>query len=111
MGRISIVARRLKEARLLAGISQKKLGIKAGIDEFTASARINQYEKGAHMPNLLTLTHLAQAMHVPVAYFYCEDMELARLIADFWTLDKVQKMRLLGLMSELIEARTTGTTR
>jgi DNA-binding XRE family transcriptional regulator len=51
MGRISIVAKRLKEARLLAGISQKKLGIKAGIDEFTASARINQYEKGAHMPN------------------------------------------------------------
>jgi len=33
MGRISIVAKRLKEARLLAGISQKKLGIKAGIDE------------------------------------------------------------------------------
>jgi len=63
------------------------------------------------MPNLLTLTHLAHAMKVPVPYFYCEDIELAQLIADFWTLDKVQKKRLLSSMSELIEARTTGTTR
>jgi transcriptional regulator with XRE-family HTH domain len=111
MGRISIVAKRLKEARLLAGLSQKKLGIKARIDEFSAGVRVNQYEKGAHMPNLLTLTHLARAMKVPVPYFYCEDTELAQLIGDFSTLDKVQRKRLLDFMSELIEAQTTGTTR
>lgn len=35
-----IFCKRLKEARLAAGLSQKKLGIAAGIDEFVASTRI-----------------------------------------------------------------------
>ncbi len=42
---------RLKEARLRAGLSQQKLGILAGIDEATASARMNQYERGIHTPD------------------------------------------------------------
>lgn len=41
-----IFCKRLKEARTAAGLSQKKLGIAAGIDEFVASTRINRYEKG-----------------------------------------------------------------
>ena len=35
---------RLRYARALQGVSQKGLEIAAGIDEFSASARINQYE-------------------------------------------------------------------
>ncbi|WP_366931802.1 hypothetical protein [Paraburkholderia xenovorans] len=34
---------RLKEARLRAGLSQKKLGIVAGLDPSVASTRINRY--------------------------------------------------------------------
>jgi transcriptional regulator with XRE-family HTH domain len=101
MGGVSIVARRLKEARLRAGLSQKQLGIKAGIDEFSASPRINQYERGKHMPDLQTLTRLAVVMHVPVPYFYCQDAELADVIVKYSALGKVQKRRLLGLMDEL----------
>jgi transcriptional regulator with XRE-family HTH domain len=101
MGGISIVAKRLKEARLRAGVSQKQLGIKAGIDEFTASARINQYERGKHMPDLQTLTRLAEVLHVPVPYFYCQDAELADAIVRFAALSKAQRRRLLGLMNEL----------
>ena len=97
MGRISIVARRLKEARLRAGISQKQLGIKAGIDEFSASSRINQYERGKHMPGLQILTRLAAVMQVPVPYFYCLDPELADVIVKFSSLGKAQRRRLLGL--------------
>jgi transcriptional regulator with XRE-family HTH domain len=100
MGGVSIVAKRLKEARLLAGISQKQLGIKAGIDEFSASARVNQYERGKHMPDLQTLTHLAAVMRVPVPYFYCQDAELAEAIVKFSALGKAQRKRLLGLMGE-----------
>jgi transcriptional regulator with XRE-family HTH domain len=40
-----------KEARLRAGISQEKLGVLAGIDEASASARMNQYERGKHTPD------------------------------------------------------------
>jgi transcriptional regulator with XRE-family HTH domain len=101
MGGISIVAKRLKEARLRAGVSQKQLGIKAGIDEFTASARINQYERGKHMPDLQTLTRLADVLHVPVPYFYCQDTELADVIVKFAALSKAQRRRLLGLIGEL----------
>lgn len=42
---------RLKEARRRAGLTQEKLGILAGLDEASASTRINQYEKGKHSPN------------------------------------------------------------
>jgi transcriptional regulator with XRE-family HTH domain len=101
MGGISIVAKHLKEARLRAGLSQKQLGIKAGIDEFSASARINQYERGKHMPDLQTLTRLANVMRVPAPYFYCEDEELAGFILKFSTLGKAQKRRLLGLLGGL----------
>jgi len=98
MGGISIVAKRLKEARLRAGVSQKQLGIRAGIDEFTASARINQYERGKHMPDLQTLTRLADVLYVPVPYFYCQDTELADVIVRFAALSKAQRRRLLGSM-------------
>lgn len=98
MDGISIVAKRLKEARLRTGISQKQLGIKAGIDEFSASARINQYERGKHMPDLQTVTRLAAVMRVPAPYFYCEDAELAELILKFSALGRAQKRRLLGSM-------------
>lgn len=42
---------RLKKARLNAGLTQEQLGILVGIDECSASARMNQYEKGKHMPD------------------------------------------------------------
>jgi transcriptional regulator with XRE-family HTH domain len=95
----SIVAARLKEARLRAGISQKQLGIKAGIDPFSASARINQYERGKHMPDLLTVGRLAAVLKVPAAYFYCEDPELAEVIVRFASLGKAQKKRVIALMA------------
>lgn len=96
----SIVAKRLRESRLRAGISQKQLGIKAGIDDFSASARINQYERGKHMPDLQTVTRLAAVLRVPVPYFYCQDAELADIIVKFSALGKAQRKRLLGLVDE-----------
>lgn len=97
---ISIVARRLKEARLRARLSQKRLGILAKMDEFSASARINQYERGKHMPDLQTVMRLAAVLKSPVPYFYCADTELADLILKIAPLGKAQKRRLLGLVDE-----------
>ena len=101
MGGVSVVAKRLKEARLRVGISQKQLGIKAGIDDFSASARINQYERGKHVPDLQTVARLAIVLNVPAAYFYCEDPELAEVIVKFAALGKVQKKRIIGFLGEL----------
>jgi len=80
---IPVYSRRLREAREAYDISQRKLGIKAGLDEFVASTRINRYEKGVHQPNLQTQQRLAKALDLPLAYFYAEDDELAQLISDF----------------------------
>jgi transcriptional regulator with XRE-family HTH domain len=101
MAEISVVAERLKEARIRAGISQKQLGIMAGIDSFSASPRINQYERGKHEPDLRTLTRLATVLEVPVAYFYSEDPELAQVIAGFAKLKKAQRKRVLALLSDI----------
>lgn len=65
------------------GISQKQLGIAAGIDEFSASPRINQYEKGKHQPDYGTVTRLAAVLKVPPPYFYAEDDKLAQLIFNY----------------------------
>jgi transcriptional regulator with XRE-family HTH domain len=98
--RISIVARRLKEARQRARLSQKRLGILAKMDEFSASARVNQYERGKHMPDLQTVKRLAAVLKSPVPYFYCADRQLANLILKIAPLGKAQKRRLLRLVDE-----------
>jgi transcriptional regulator with XRE-family HTH domain len=98
MSDVSVVARRLKEARLRAGLSQKQLGIKAGIDEFSASARVNQYERGKHMPDLQTLTRLAEVLRIPVPYFYCDDPDLADFIAKFSGLSRAERRRVSKLI-------------
>ena len=76
----SVFARRLRAARESKGVSQKQLGILAGIDRFVASARINQYERGKHVPDLLMAQRLAAELHVPVSYLYEPEDDLAELI-------------------------------
>jgi len=80
---VSIVGKRLRQARERAGISQKQLGEKAGIDPGVASARINQYEKGKHLPHLATAKQLAKVLGVPTPYFYADDDALADWILAY----------------------------
>lgn len=97
---VSPVPKRLKEARISSGLSQKSLGIAAGIDEFSASARMNQYETGKHTPDYSTLVLIAKVLKLPVAYFYAESDELATLIQLFTKLSKIQRnsiLKTLGL--------------
>ena len=77
---VQTLARRIREAREALGISQKQLGILAGIDEFVASARINQYERGKHEPDHATAIKLAKVLGVPPSFLYEPDDKLAELI-------------------------------
>ncbi|CEG36245.1 transcriptional regulator [Plasmopara halstedii] len=90
-----LFSRRLKEVRLDMALSQKSLGILAGIDEFAASARINRYEKGVHQASIEVVRHLAKVLEVPVAYFYTEDDELASLVRLWPKLDPEKKKKIL----------------
>lgn len=77
------VPRRLTEARLRAGLSQKTLGVLAGLDPSVASPRINQYERGRHVPTFPTLVGLGRVLKVPVAFFYCTDNDVAALLLAY----------------------------
>lgn len=79
----SVVGNRLREARERLGISQKQLGIKAGLDPSVASPRINQYETGKHVPDIQTAQRLAEVLEVPAPYLYAEDDLLAAWILAY----------------------------
>lgn len=72
---------RLKAARKAAGLTQEALGIAAGIDEFSASARLNQYEKAKHWPDYGTACRIAKALKIDPAYFYSKSDSIAALVA------------------------------
>lgn len=91
----SPLCKRLRDARLAANFSQKKLGIAAGMDQFSASARMNHYEMGRHTPDYSTLQRIARVLNLPVAYFYAEEDELAELIKSFNRLAKDKKLMVL----------------
>jgi transcriptional regulator with XRE-family HTH domain len=86
---------RLKQARNKIGISQKELGIKIGMDESSASGRMNHYEKGRHSPDLKTLRKIAQELNVPLNYFLCEDDLSAELTCLISRLDDNSKKALI----------------
>ena len=97
----SVFGLRLREARLAAGLPQDKLGVLAGLDEATASARISRYESGVHEPPHSFAEQLAKVLHVPSAYFYTNDDALAKLILGFANLNKSNKQKLLAYMADL----------
>lgn len=86
---------RLKEAREARQLSQKELGIQAGLDPFVASTRINRYELGVHQPDLATVQRLADELGVPAAYLFAQDERLARMILAFEQLSARDKEKLL----------------
>ena len=98
---INPITKRLKEAREKSGISQKNLGIVAGIDEFSSSARMNQYETGKHTPDFNTLSRIAKILKVPTAYFYADDDLLAEIISLYGKLSKAKQKGLLTTIENL----------
>ena len=97
--------RRLKAARERAGLSQKALGKLAGIDEFVASPRINQYERGVHMPGYEMTARLAKKLNVPTAYLYSESDSEAEMLLVFHNLNERMRKRLLRDASQSFERR------
>lgn len=96
-----MLTKRLKEARLRAGLSQEKLGILAGIDEASASARMNQYEKGKHTPDFEMACKLAKVLDIPESYLYTKDDLMAELILKFSNVSKENKIEIINNVTKL----------
>ncbi|HIF9084646.1 helix-turn-helix domain-containing protein [Photobacterium damselae] len=101
MSFISPIPARLKEARKKAKLSQKALGVRIGMDEGSASARMNQYEKGKHAPDIQTLKLIADELDVPLNYFFCEEESSAKLACLIAKLSEEQRLELINTLSDL----------
>ncbi|WP_417310920.1 helix-turn-helix domain-containing protein [Devosia sp.] len=92
---------RLKEARKRKGISQRELGIRAGMDESVASARMNQYEKGKHAPDIEILRKIAKELDVPLSYFFCDDKTSAEIVRYLEKLSEDERLNILKTIMEI----------
>ena len=88
---------RLKAARLAAGLSQERLGIEAGIQEESASARMNRYEKGTRAPAVEIVERIARVLDAPVSYFYAQDDDEASLLLAFHRMTPERRVELLSV--------------
>jgi len=93
-------SKRLKEARLARKLTQEALGVAIGLDESAANTRISRYEHGIHAVEPNTAERLAQALNLPLAYFYADSDEMADLIKNFALLSDEQRQSFLEKLCE-----------
>ncbi|CAJ6792412.1 XRE family transcriptional regulator [Burkholderia pseudomallei] len=103
----TVFGRRLRAARQRADIPQDRLGVQIGLDESTASARMSRYETGTHAPPFGIAVKLAQALHLPTAYFYCEDDELADLVLAWVRLPKTERKHIKAMIDAILAGKRT----
>jgi transcriptional regulator with XRE-family HTH domain len=95
----TVFGKRLREARLASGLPQDRMGVLAGLDETTASARISRYESGRHAPPHLFVERLAALLNVPAPYFYAADDDLANWILAFFQASTNRRNQALRILS------------
>lgn len=97
--KLPVWSTRLKAARENRGLSQRTLGIAAGLDAGVASTRINRYELGVHAPDYNISRKIASALDVPVAYLYCDDDFLAQCILAINCANESKKQEIANMLN------------
>ena len=97
----SIIGVRLRQARQRRKWAQDELGVMAGLEESSSSARISRYESGIHEPPFQFVETLARVRDVSPAYFYCPDDRLAELILIYSALPEAERQTLLHSIKNL----------
>lgn len=103
----SMFTKRLKEARLALGISQRELGRRIGLSEEVVSSRVTRYELGTSEPDFATASKLAKELGVPLAYLLADNDALADIILAAASMSAVEQRK---LASEL-KAKKKGAAR
>ncbi len=96
-----LFGRRLRTARKRLRLPQDQLGVLIGLDEGSSNTRISRYETGIHEPPFATAEKLAEVLNVPVAYFYCPDELLARLLLSAHRLPESKREEALAFVERL----------
>lgn len=90
----SVVSRRIRQERLRQGLAQDRLGVLAGLEESSASARMSRYESGIHEPPFEFVQSVAKVLGVSPAFFYCPDEKLADIIRTYSDLSGAKRTAL-----------------
>jgi transcriptional regulator with XRE-family HTH domain len=96
---MSTLSKRLKEARLLSGLSQEQLGLQIGLEPASASTRMNRYELAKREPGLELVERIADELGLPAAYFYAVRDEEAELLRRFNTLSPEGQKRVMEVVA------------
>jgi transcriptional regulator with XRE-family HTH domain len=94
--------KRLKEARLALGISQRELGRRIGLSEDVVSSRVTRYELGTSEPDFATAARMAKELGVPLAYLLADNDVLADIILAVASLPPAEQRK----MAEELKAKT-----
>ena len=105
---MSVLGKRIKQARVRAGLSQERLGLDAGLDEMSASTRMNRYELGKRVPAPDFVERLSKVLSVPAAFFYAVEDDEAELLAKFHKLDPPRRVELMSRLDELLFAEPSN---
>jgi transcriptional regulator with XRE-family HTH domain len=97
----STIGRRLRQARKKAGLPQDRLGVLAGLEESSSSARISRYESGVHEPPVEFAEALAAVLKVPLAFLYCDDDRLAEIILAYSSMSEDKQAALFDAARDL----------
>lgn len=104
---MSVLKKRLKEARLKSGLSQEQLGLMAGLEVESASARMNRYERGTRVPSIELMERIGEVLKLPLAYFYAVEEEEAVLLASFHRMSSDNRSALLEIATKFVGATTS----
>jgi transcriptional regulator with XRE-family HTH domain len=93
---------RLKAAGLKGRYTQERVALNIGVEEASATSRINHYEQGRHLPDLEMAKRLANELEVPLAFLFCEEDNMAELVLLFERLSVRKRKQALILLQELV---------
>ena len=100
---MSVIGKRLKQARVNSGLSQEALGLEAGLAAESASTRMNRYEVGTRAPTLELMERVAKVLGVPVSYFYETDNTIAELLLTVGKLSKAERIKVLEAAKKAVK--------
>ena len=87
----TVLSRRLRQARQRRDLPQDRLGVLAGLEESSSSARMSRYESGIHEPPFQFVDAVAKVLGISAAFFYCADDRLAEIIEIYSDLSEAKR--------------------
>lgn len=97
----TVFGKRLRQIRKYRKLPQYKLGVLAGLEESSSSARMSRYETGLYEPTFQFAETLAGILAISPSYLFCPEDQLAELILVFSTLPDRKRQELLQVAKEL----------